>query len=94
MNKSNLAEHLAGRTGMRRAEAKHAVEGVFDLIVEAPADGENVRLYGFGTFGTRARPARIAHNPRTGENVSVAASTLPFFKPGMTLRHAERSEAS
>ena len=88
MNKSELAERLAGRTGSSKAAAKDAVDGVFDVIAEALADGEDVRIIGFGTFGTRARPARIARNPRTGENVPVAASTVPVFKPGRPLRNA------
>ena len=64
------------------------------MIGEALADGEDVRILGFGTFGTRARPARIARNPRTGENVSVAASTVPVFKPGRPLRSAVGGGAS
>ena len=88
MNKSELAERLAGRTGSSRAAAKDAVDGVFDVISESLANGEDVRVFGFGTFGTRERPARVARNPRTGENVSVAASTVPVFKPGRSLRNA------
>lgn len=39
MNKSELAGHLAGRTGMSKAAAKDAVDGVFDVIAGALADG-------------------------------------------------------
>ena len=88
MNKSELGERLADRTGMTKAAAKDAVDGVFDSIAEALADGEDVRILGFGTFATRERPARTARNPRTGELVPVAASTVPVFKPGRPLRNA------
>ena len=81
MNKSELAERLAGRTEMSKAAAKDAVDGVFDLIGEALTNGEEARILGFGTFGTRNRPARAARNSRTGETLSVAASTVPVFKP-------------
>ncbi len=94
MNKTELAGRLAGRGGMSRAAAKDAVDGVFDVIAEAMADGEDVRILGFGTFGTRARPARTARNPRTGEPISIAASTVPVFKPGAALRKAVRGGAS
>ena len=94
MNKSELAERLAGRTGSSKAAAKDAVDGVCDLISESLANGEDVRIFGFGTFGTRERPARTARNPRTGENVSVAASTVPVFKPGRSLRNTVRGRAS
>ena len=88
MNKSKLAERLADRTGMSKVAAKDAVDGVFDVIAESLANGEEVRILGFGAFGTRERPARTARNPRTGEPIAVAASTMPVFKPGATLRKA------
>ena len=55
-------------------------------IGEALADGEDVRLPGFRTFGTRSRPARSGRNPRTGEAVSISASTSPTFRAGKTLK--------
>lgn len=88
MNKGELAARLAGRTGMSRAAAKDAVDGVFATIGEALANGEEARILGFGTFGTRNRPARTGRNPRTGENMAVAASIVPVFKPGRTLKDA------
>ena len=91
MNKPELAERLADRTGMSKAAAKHAVDGVFETIGEALVSGEEVRILGFGTFGTRNRSARIARNPRTGETLSVAASTVPVFKAGNTLKEAVKS---
>ncbi len=94
MNKSELGERLADRTGMTKAAAKDAVDGMFKVIGEALANGEEVRILGFGTFGTRARPARSARNPRTGEPVSIAASTVPVFKAGATLRKAVGGGAS
>ena len=62
------------------------MDGVFAIIGEVLADGEDVRLPGFGTFGTRSRPARTGRNPRTtGEAVSIPATTSPTFKAGKTL---------
>ncbi len=88
MNKSELAERLAGRTGMSKTAAKDAVGGVFEMIGEALANGEEARILGFGTFDTRNRPAR---NTRTGESLSINASTVPVFKPGKTLKDAVNS---
>ena len=88
MNKPELAERLAERTDMSKAMARDAVDGVFAAIGEALADGEEVRIAGFGTFGTRKRPARTGRNPRTGEPVSISASTSPTFKAGKTLKGA------
>ena len=59
-----------------------------DLIAElaAQARGERVELRGFGAFTVKRRNARIGHNPRTGETVSVKEKTVPFFKAGNELR--------
>ena len=86
MNKAEMAGRLAARTGLSKAVARDAVDGVFAIIGEALADGEDVRVPGFGTFGTRSRPARTGRNPGTGEAVSISASKLPTFKAGKTLK--------
>ena len=91
MNKSELAERLAGRTGMSKAAARGAVDGVFEVIGEALANGGEARILGFGTFSTRDRPARTARNPGTGETLSIAASTIPVFKAGKPLKDAVNS---
>ena len=83
-----MADRLAARTGLDKAAARDAVDGVFAIIGKALADGEEVRITGFGTFGTRSRPARTGRNPRTGEAVSISASKLPTFKAGKTLKDA------
>ena len=88
MNKAKMADRLAVRTGLSKSAAKEAVDGVFAAIGEALADGEEVRIAGFGTFGMRSRPARTGRNPRTGEAVSILASTSPTFKAGKTLMDA------
>ena len=93
MNKAELAERMAERTGMSKAVARDAVDGVFAVIGEALADGEEVRIAGFGNFGTRNRPARTGRNPRTGGTVSIAASTSPTFKAGKTLKDAVNAGA-
>ncbi len=88
MNKAEMADRLAARTGLSKAVAKEAVDGVFGAISDALANGEEVRIAGFGTFGTRNRPARTGRNPSTGEAVSISTSTSPTFKAGKTLKDA------
>ena len=86
MNKTEMADRLAARTGVSKGAARDAVDGVFAIVGEALADGEDVRLPGFGTFGTRNRPARTGRNPRTSEAVSISASTSTTFRAGKTLK--------
>ena len=88
MNKSDIAGRVAGRAGVGRSAAGDAVDTVFEAITEALARGEDVRIAGFGTFGTRSRPARTGRNPRTGESLDIVASTVPTFKTGKPLRDA------
>lgn len=93
MNKSELERRVSERTGLASPAAKGAVDAVFEVIAEALANGEDARISGFGVFGTRARPARTGRNPRTGESVSIAASTAPTFKAGKTLKDAVNAES-
>ena len=86
MNKAKMAGRLAARTGLSNKVDREAVDGVFAAIGDALANGEEVRIVGFGSFGTRSRLARTGRNPRTGEAVSVSASTSPTFKAGKTLK--------
>ncbi len=88
MKKSDIASHVADRTGIGRSVAGEAVDAVFAAIAEALARGEDVRVAGFGIFGTRNRPARAGRNPRTGQSLNIAASTAPTFKPGKPLKDA------
>ena len=74
--------------GLSKGAARVAVDGMFAIIGEVLADGEDVRLPGFGIFGTRSRPARTGRNPRNGEAVSISASTSPTFRAGKTLKDA------
>ena len=86
MNKAEMADRLAARTGLSKVAGREAVDGVFAAIGDALANGEEVRIAGFGTFGTRSRPARTGRNARTGEAVSISASTSPTFRAGKTLK--------
>lgn len=88
MNKSEVVARVADRTGAGNPAAGNVVDAVFEVIAEALASGEEVRVAGFGIFGTRRLPARTGRNPRTGERIEVAASTAPTFRGGKRLRDA------
>jgi DNA-binding protein HU-beta len=57
-----------------------------EIIGEGLAKGDKIQLIGFGTFAVKARPARTARNPRTGEEIKIAASKAPAFKAGKALK--------
>ncbi|MDE2817128.1 MAG: HU family DNA-binding protein [Chloroflexota bacterium] len=83
-----MADRPAAWTGLSKSAAKEVVDGVFAAIGDALANGEAVRIAGFGTFGTRSPLARTGPNPRTGEAVSISASSSPTFKARKTLKDA------
>jgi DNA-binding protein HU-beta len=88
MNKQELIGTVAEATGFTRNDASKAVESVFDTISTALGKGDEVRLVGFGTFSVSKRKASTGRNPRTGEPMSIAASTQPKFKAGKSLKDA------
>ncbi len=88
MNKSELIQHVADSADLSKAEATRAVEAVFDGIKSTLKSGDTVSLVGFGTFNVRARAARTGRNPRTGQELTIAASKTPGFKAGKALKDA------
>ena len=80
MTKVELIASVAAEAGMSKKDAEKAVNATIETIQEALKKDEKVQLIGFGTFEARKRPARIARNPRTGEEIKVAASRAPAFK--------------
>jgi DNA-binding protein HU-beta len=86
MNKQELIGAVAESAGLTRADATKAVESVFDSISSALKKGDEVRLVGFGTFSVSKRKASTGRNPRTGEPMSIAASSQPKFKAGKGLK--------
>jgi DNA-binding protein HU-beta len=88
MNKQELIGAVAESTGLARGDAIKAVEAVFDGITGALKGGDEVRLVGFGTFSVSKRKASTGRNPRTGEPMSIGASSQPKFKAGKGLKDA------
>ena len=88
MNKSDLVNKVSELTDISKKDASKAVDAVFDAISEALQAGDKVQLVGFGNFEVRERSARKGRNPQTGEEIEIAASKVPAFKPGKQLRDA------
>lgn len=81
MNKAELVEVLTARLGDRKS-AQAALDAVLEEIQRAVSKGDKVSVAGFGVFEKRARAARMARNPRTGESVKVKKTSVPAFRPG------------
>ena len=87
MIRSELLNALAkDNPGLQAEEVEQVVDIFFDEIGQRLAEGGRVELRGFGAFSTREREARSGRNPRTGEQVQVAAKRVPYFRPGKEMR--------
>ena len=82
MNKGELIDSVANATGESKKTVSSVVDGVINEVQKQVKKGEKVTLPGFGTFERRARSARTARNPRTGEEIQVKATKVPAFKAG------------
>ena len=88
MNKTELVAAVAEKTGLSKKDSEKAVSAVFDSITAALVAGDKVQLVGFGAFEVKTREARIGRNPRTKEEIKIAASRAASFKAGKALKDA------
>lgn len=88
MNKPELIDAVAVAAGLTKADAAKAIDAIVDTIVHAVAEGDGVSLVGFGTFKASDRAAREGKNPKTGEKLTIAATTVPKFSAGATFKAA------
>lgn len=88
MNKKELIDAMTIRTGFSRADTDRAVGALIDTISDTLKKGDSVSLVGFGSFEVRERAARTGRNPKTGEELKIAASRVPVFKAGTMLKAA------
>ncbi len=88
MNKAGIVEAVQGVLGGTKVQAEQVVDKVFDSIVMSLKKGDEVSVAGLGIFSVKARAARQARNPRTGESISVPAMKVPKFRAAKALKDA------
>ncbi|MGA8148023.1 MAG: HU family DNA-binding protein [Gallionellaceae bacterium] len=88
MNRKELIDAMAAKTGSTKADADRTIAGLIETITATLKKGDNVALVGFGTFEVRKRAARTGRNPATGAELKIKASKAPAFKAGATLKAA------
>jgi nucleoid DNA-binding protein len=91
MNKTELRNALASKTGLSKKASEEAIEALFGterggIIASELRSGRRVQITGFGTFESRSRKARNGRNPRTGAEIKIKASKVPAFKAGRSLK--------
>ena len=88
MNKSQLVDSIAKKSGLTVKDSTAAVNAFLESVKDALAGGDSVTLIGFGSFLVRDRAARSGRNPRTGKVVDIPAVKVPAFKAGKPLKDA------
>ena len=86
MKKSEFVMLVAEMASLSKKDTEKTIDAVFTVLGDVMASGDKLQLSGFGTFETKERAARTGHNPRTGEEIAIAAATIPVFKPGKALK--------
>lgn len=89
MNKAELLDKVAEKTGVGKKEVIKVMEGFEELVIASLKKGEEVTLTGFGTWLAKFRSARGGVNPqKPSERIQVPAVTVPKFRAGKTLKDA------
>ncbi|GAA0304456.1 DNA-binding protein HU-beta [Kineococcus aurantiacus] len=88
MNRSELVTAVAQRAGLTQSDADSLLSAFGDVLVEAVAQGETVKLPGLLTVERVERAARTGRNPRTGETMEIAASFGAKLTAGSKLKAA------
>lgn len=88
MNKQAMVEMVHAKIGGTKVQAEEIVESIIDSIISTLKKGDEVSIAGLGIFSVKARAARMARNPKTGEQVKVAATKVPKFRAAKALKDA------
>ncbi len=88
MNKAALVEWVHGKIGGTKVQAEEVVDGMIEAIIGTLKKGGEVSIAGLGIFSVKQRAARMARNPKTGEQVKVAAMKVPKFRAAKGLKDA------
>ena len=92
MTKSELILKLSeNNPHLYQRDVERIVSTIFEEISMALAQGDRIELRGFGAFSVKTRDARTGRNPRTGEEIAIAASRAPKIKAGKQLKDAVNS---
>ncbi|MDA0924015.1 integration host factor subunit alpha [Roseicyclus sp.] len=86
LTRMDLSEAVFRAVGLSRNESAQLVERVLELMSDALAEGEQVKISSFGTFSVRAKTARVGRNPKTGEEVPISPRRVLTFRPSHLMK--------
>ena len=86
MNKKQLVAKLSDKLNQSKADAERTFDTITNTILDALKNDDSVKIAGFGTYKVAKRKARVGRNPRTGEQIQIAASQKVKFLPAKGLK--------
>ena len=94
LTRAHLAEALVEKVGLPRNESQDMVEIILKEISDSLAQGEQVKLSSFGSFGIRSKGERIGRNPKTGQEVPITPRRVLVFKPSNIMKETINDQLS
>jgi DNA-binding protein HU-beta len=94
LNRKELVDSIQKHTEVARGDVDKVLGSLIQHTQVAVKKGDRVSLVGFGTFERRDRKARVARNPRSGEQVRVKATKVPVFRAGQSFRDVVAGKAA
>lgn len=85
MNKTELINSIAEKSGLSKVDSKKALEAFIESVTSEMKAGGKVALVGFGTFSVTHKAARKGINPRTKAEITIPAKKSVKFKAGADL---------
>jgi|TARA_B100000941_G_scaffold241651_1_gene185301 integration host factor subunit alpha len=86
LTRADLAETINRKMGLSRADSLELVEAILAKMCDALADGENVKISGFGSFVLRDKSERVGRNPKTGVEVPITPRRVMTFRASQLLK--------
>jgi integration host factor subunit alpha len=86
LTRADLAETINRKLGLSRAESLAMVESILEKMCGALAEGENVKISGFGSFVLRDKKQRVGRNPKTGVEVPITPRRVLTFRASQLLK--------
>jgi DNA-binding protein HU-beta len=80
MNKTQLVDAIAIKTGISKVDAKRSLDAFISIATDTLKHGDKVALAGFGTFVVSKQPPRTGRNFKTGAIIEIAAKYVVKFR--------------
>jgi len=91
LNRTELIKKIQEDTGAARTEVVAILNSFEENILKTLNSGDNIKPWDMGTFKVADSPARTGRNPRTGEQIPIAASRKLKFVPANKHKKLEMS---